>query len=266
MLAFSAGLCRMRARAEIVDLYPALYRQILLQHRFRRSFLAQPDRIAIEDLEALAGRVSQFPPDRLLIASSYHGRPVAFVCICARRIPLALVYQSMSAASLDALAASGVAPIKLGSTATPFSLFASLDRIRREGRYVAILIDVPLETTRRHRLLGYDIAVSSLASAYAQRSASSILPLFTRLAASQRISYALGTLLETVRRDVTQHLLDDLQKTIERDCLQYLWTSACPIFSDPAAKANALSFVPDSLARRDALMRAEDDPSSLQLV
>lgn len=260
ILSLSAGLCRIRPRASIASHYRPLCRLVALQHSFRKIFLDEPSRISIENIDLLTKRLAQFPPEDLVIASSYYGRPIAFICKCARLgIPLALAYESIAPSSIGALVDSGVLLVKLNDHANPLSLFATLDRIRREGRYLAILIDVPHQTRRRYELLGYQVAVSSFTSTYARRSGSSILPVFTSLAARDRMSYAFGTVIEDIRCDVTQALMSGLQAVIERDCIQYSWTAACTIYSDPAAKANARSFLPEALAWRDALVEVGTD-------
>ena len=84
---------------------------------------------------------------------------------------LAACYRSISAVYRNALQQSGVALVDLDTMHNVTEIFNAFDRLRMEGRYLALMIDAPFASRRRYPFLGLDVTVSSMPWLYAKSAA-----------------------------------------------------------------------------------------------
>jgi lauroyl/myristoyl acyltransferase len=244
LLVFSAGLHRTWSRSRILSAYASLRDLQKVYRQIDWELLRAPDPFTIEDIDGLIDTVRGFSPDRLVIAIAHCGHFIAFLCACARcGIPLAICYEGASQGYLDVTQANGIALFPLAQMANPQALFAALDEARAAGRYVALMIDGRFTSRKRYDFLGYKIAVSALPSIYAQRTRSCLLPVIPGICTARKLKFTIGGMIEPIRRNATQDLLDALQNTILRDVTQYQWSADSILLSDPAARKNALAFL-----------------------
>jgi len=253
LLLLSAGLVLRRSRAEIAGLYPAIA-QYLSDHRNLDRQLRHSIGVSeISGLDRLIYLVSQYRPADLILATAHHGHFVAFFGACAQAgIPLAACYRSASQPYLRFLQESGVAMVNLERLRSTSELFDNFDRLRREGRYIALMIDAPFASRRRYQLLGYSVQASSVPSLYARRSGASLLPIVGTLISARQLGYVVSPIVTDTSKDCTPALLGFLEKIILEQAEQYAWSTNSIILSDEKARENALSFTADALNWRNA--------------
>jgi hypothetical protein len=70
-----------------------------------------------------------------------------------------------------------------------------------------------------------------------------LLPVIPGICTARKLKFTIGGMIEPIRRNATQDLLDALQNTILRDVTQYQWSADSILLSDPAARKNALAFL-----------------------
>jgi lauroyl/myristoyl acyltransferase len=248
LLLLSAGLDRLRSRTEIANIYAKTT-------QFRRDYLIIDRSLAgsrgtfeISGRDALFHLVRGYRPADLIIATAHHGHFVAFFSACARAgMRLAACYRSIGAVYRNALQESGVALLDLDTMQNVTQIFDAFDRLRMEGRYLALMIDAPFASRRRYPFLGYDVTVSSMPWLYAKRRGASLLPLAGNLISERLLGYNAGTVLEDLQADRMQDLLKFLQGVILEQPQQYAWTANSFLLSDPTAREAALSFLTEVL-------------------
>jgi lauroyl/myristoyl acyltransferase len=252
LLVFSAGLCRTWDRPRVLDAYPLLsdfqqtYRSIDVQ------LIDSNEPFTIENSDKLTDVLGRYSPRDLIIASAHHGHFIAFLSACARYgIPLAVCYKAASRSYLDAAVRNGLTLVDLNAGPNVLSLFTTLDKERDKGRYVAIMMDGPFAFRKRYSFLGYKIAASSLASLYARKARAALLPLISSVSPAQGLSFRTGQIIENLRGDATQYLLNFLQSIILQECQQHQWLSTSVLMSDQEARDNALTFLNKALAWRE---------------
>lgn len=247
LLLLSAGLDRLRSRTEIVNTY-AKAAQFRRDYQVIDRSLPGLRGFEIVRRDALLGLVSRYRPADLIIATAHHGHFVAFFSACARAgVRLAACYRSISAVYRNALQQSGVALVDLDTMHNVTEIFNAFDRLRMEGRYLALMIDAPFASRRRYPFLGYDVTVSSMPWLYAKRRGTSLLPLAGHLVSENLLGYHAGTVIEDVQADRTRDLLGFLQGIILDQPQQYAWTANSFLLSDPVAREAAFSFVSEVL-------------------
>jgi lauroyl/myristoyl acyltransferase len=252
LLVFSSGLCRTWPRSDILAAYPSVYEFKKTYRTMDRLLLRSDEPLQISNIDRLTAMLQRYSTRELIIATAHHGHFIAFLCACARfGIPLSLCYQAASPSYLDAAARHGLALIDLKSCSTVLSLFHRIDRERSNGRYVAIMIDGPFESRTRYKFLGYQIEGSSLASLYARKTSSALLPIVPNLSAALQLGFTAGPVVAGGGQDTTQHLLDFLQSVILREHPQYQWLSTSVLMSDEEARNNALGFIRHALTWRE---------------
>jgi hypothetical protein len=253
LLVFSAGLCRTWKRSAVVDAYPSLLDFQQTYRALDQQLLGSNDAPAVANVDRLAALLGRYSPQDLIIATAHHSHFIAFLNACARYgIPLAACYKAAAQSYLDASERNGLKLVDLSSGNGVPSLFRTLDRQRAEGRYVVIMMDGPFASRRRYGFLGYCIAASCLASLYARKTHSGLLPLICSVSPSLQLSYTAGPVIDGVRTDVTQCLLDFLQPILLREYPQYQWLSNSVLMSDQEARDNALGFLREALEWRAA--------------
>lgn len=252
LLVFSAGLCRTWKRPAILDAYPALLEFRQAYRSIDAQLLRSAEPLTIENIGRLTDIISRYSPRDLIIVSAHHGHFIAFLNACARcGIPLAVCYKAASQAYLDAAVRNGLTLVDLNSEPNVHSLLAILDRERHGGRYVAIMMDGPFASRMQYDFLGYKISASSLASLYARRSHAALLPLISNVSSTLGLSFKVGPVVENLRADATQYLLDFLQSIILAEHQQYQWLSTSVLMSDHEARDNAFAFFGEALAWRE---------------
>jgi lauroyl/myristoyl acyltransferase len=253
LLLLSAGLGRLRSRAEITSVYPKAAQFRSDYRTLDRHLLVPNGTVEIFGRDRLVGLLSRYRPADLVIATAHHGHFVAFFSACARAgIPLAACYRSASEPYLDSLRQSGVALVDLDAMRSVAHIFDAFDRLRTEGRYLALMIDAPFASRRYYHFLRYRVSVSSMPWLYARRCGASLLPLVSNMISSDLLGYVAGEAMEDLGSDRTQDLLRFLEEVILDQSEQYAWTTSSILLSDPAAREDALSFVIDALGWRDA--------------
>jgi lauroyl/myristoyl acyltransferase len=249
LLLLSAGLSRLHSRPEITGVYSKAA-------RFCRDYRTLDEHlitVEISGLNRLIALLSRYRPAELVIATAHHGHFVAFFSACARAgIPLAACYRSASEPYLRALRRCGVALIDLEATRGVAHIFDAFDRLRAEGRYLALMIDAPFASRRRYQFLGYSITVSSMPWLYARHCGASLLPLVNNVISADVLGYLAGDVMNHSRLDLTPDLLRFLEGVIGDQPEQYSWTTNSTLLTDPAAREAALSFVIHALRWRDA--------------
>ncbi len=251
LLLLSAALVHSRPRNEIPTAYPLLakYRRDyrVLDQQILRSDLS----VSICGIDRLASLLSRYRPADLVIATAHHGHFVAFFSACARAgIPLAACYRSASEPYLGILRQSGVALVDLDTMSSVTHLFGTFERLQKEGRYLALVIDAPFASRRRYRFLGYQVTASSMPWLYAKRTGASMLPLVGHIISPEVLGYQAEPAIEDVGPDFTQHLFEFLDRVVLNQCEQYAWTTNSVLLSDPAAREHALGFLAEALAWR----------------
>jgi hypothetical protein len=247
LLLLSAGLDRLRSRTEIANTY-AKAAQFRRDYQVIDRSLPGLRGFEIARRDTLLDLVSGYRPADLIIATAHHGHFVAFFCACARAgIPLAACYRSISAAYRNALQQSGVALVDLDTMHNVTAIFDAFDRLRMEGRYLALMIDAPFASRRRYPFLGYDVTVSAMPWLYAKRCGASLLPLAGHLVSENLLGYRAGAVIGDVQADRTRDLLGFLQGVILDQPQQYAWAVNSFLLSDPDAREAALSFVSEVL-------------------
>jgi lauroyl/myristoyl acyltransferase len=252
LLLLSAGLDRFYSKARIVGSY-AEVAQFRDDHRnLDRHLLALNGAVEISGRDRLVGLLSRYRPADLIIATAHHGHFVAFFSACARAgIPLAACYRSASEPYLGCLSHSGVALVDLDAMRSVAHIFDSFDRLRAEGKFLALMIDAPFASRKSYRFLRYDVKVSSMPWLYARRSRASLLPLLGNVISAHLLGYAVSSPIAALDSDCTQDLLKFLEQAILDQPEQYAWTTSSILLSDPAAREVALSFVTDALSWRN---------------
>jgi hypothetical protein len=176
LLSFSGGLSRLWEHSDIIATYPLLCEFQQIYERIDGK-LSRHSRLEIVDFASLYRKISKYKENDLLIATSYHGHPVAFFCTCAQfGIRLVVCHRTTSRLYREAFKQNGIASIDLDRITNSHQLFDALDHARAKGRYAVLLIDAPHVSRTRFNFLGYEVTVSRLVSLYARRSQSAVLP------------------------------------------------------------------------------------------
>jgi lauroyl/myristoyl acyltransferase len=253
LLVFSAALYRTWPRPRILAAYPSLRDFQKLYRRVDQQLLRDPGVFAIDNVDELMDVVRRHSPGEIIFAIAHSGHFIAFLCAWARRgIPLAICYEDASEGYLDATARSGISMFRLDRFASPLALFAALDGARKQGRYVALMIDGRFSSRKQYDFFGYKVAASALPSIYAQRAGSILLPLIPEVASTQRLKFTLGEMFEPQRSNRTQPLLHALEAIVLRDIRQYQWVADSILLSNPIVRRNALSFLDAAATWRES--------------
>jgi lauroyl/myristoyl acyltransferase len=251
LLVFSAGLCRNWKRSTILRAYPFLSEFQQVYRRIDEQLLHSREMFTVMNIERLNTVLGRFSPRELIIATAHHGHFIAFMSACARcSIPITVCYKAASRSYLDAALRNGLTLVDLNRH-NPLSLFDTLDRERAKGRYVAIMMDGPFASRRKYEFLGYQVAVSSLASLYAKRTHSAVMPIISSASAGLELSFWETPIIESPGHETPQRLLDLLQSVILQQPSQHQWLSTSILMSNQNARDNAIAFLPDALTWRE---------------
>jgi hypothetical protein len=252
LLVFSAGLSRFWNRTRILESYPSVLRFQKVFQQIDHQLLRSQEPIVISNFERLASTIYRFKPCDLVIATAHHGHFIAFINSCSRQgIPLSVCYRAASQSYLDAAAKNQLRLVNLGAQNSVLSLFDILDSERARGYYVVIMMDGAFQSRRYFDFLRYQVKGSSLASLYAQKTCSALLPLISHASDNLQIGFSDASVIEMADNTTAQKLLNFLQATILHQPFQYRWLSSSILMSDEIARTNAVGFLFDVLRWRD---------------
>jgi hypothetical protein len=97
--------------------------------------------------------------------------------------------------------------------------------------------------------MDYDVTCSSLIEIFAGRCGRQVHRLYTIHDNSENVELCIESAENG--KHLTQKLLPWAEKMAITHIVQYNWSEASIVFSDPAVDANGLSFLPEILAWRD---------------
>jgi hypothetical protein len=164
-------------------------------------------------------------------------------------VKMATVFWNLSGGVKQLLENSDVVLLKLDRNSAPRSTIGKIAELQLDGFCVCLLIEVPMRSRRRYSFMDYDVTCSSLIEIFARRCGRQVHRLYTILDNSENVKLCIESAVNG--RHLTQRLLSWAEKMAITHIVQYNWSEASIVFSDPAAYVNGLSFLPEILAWRD---------------
>ena len=174
---------------------------------------------------------------------------LAAALIARSGVKIATAFWNLGGGAKQVLEKSDVVLLKLDRNSAPPSTIKEIAELQLDGFCVCLLIEVPMRSRRRYSFMDYDVTCSSLIEIFAQRCSRQIHRLYTILDNSGNVKLCIESAVNG--QHLTQKLLSWAEKLAITHIVQYNWSEASIVFSDPAAYANGLSFLPEILAWRD---------------
>ena len=256
-VAMSAGLYLKFDRDFIVDQLDALRRRQELLHHAGRRILGNSAMFEFNGLAEVRRVLDSLDLRKVVLAGSLLGLTTATI-LALRSIGLkiATVFGGMGEAHRARLEAAGIRLIDV-RVQNKFALFDLLHDLQAEGYLLALRCDVPGRSRKRYKFLGYDVTCSNLIEAYARMNACTIVPIDANVISEHEMAL---TCREPLRKpvEITQILLSQLESSIYRDPINYVWSTTSLIFSDTRAVRNGFSCLPCIIAWRDRLDRTDE--------
>jgi hypothetical protein len=250
LLALSAGLARRKARQEIINYYPLTWKLSCIRRRLQAHALQCPAQLKVFGFHDLQSRLSEVRPHETILVTANLGEPPAFAATCARGgLRLAVAYHTIDESRQAMLRKSGVELIYVQPAYSVLELFQRFDAIRRTGYFLCFVVDVPFETSKKMKFLGYEIPISRLASAYAKKAHCAVHSLISKIDTPWRMSFELSAIAD----HRLESIIGLIEQTVLRQPFQYQWSPSAVIFADQRARHEAMSFVVDVLQFRDQI-------------
>lgn len=248
-VAMAAGLHLSFDRDFIIQQVDALYRRQELLQRAGRRILENPLTIECDGLAEVRRVLGALDVHKVVVAGGLVGLTTATIlALRSLGLKIATVFGNLGEVHHARLAAAGIALVDL-RLHNKFALFDRLRNLQAQGYLLALRCDVAAGS-HKCRFLGYDVTCSNLIDMYARINACTVVPLDSRLISEREMTLTCGEPLRGPG-ETTQPLLSQLESSIHRDPVNYLWSSTSIIFSDTRAVRNGLSYLPDIVAWRE---------------
>jgi hypothetical protein len=250
-VAMSAGLHEKFDRNSIVRLLDALrHRHEIVTSADLRIVRGDGEAMTFNGLADIRQALNNLDPRKVVLAGSLLGLTSATIlALRSLGFKIVTVFGDLGEAHRRRLEISGIRLIDLRAQRNKFSLFKVLKDLQEQGHILALRCDVPGHSRHTCRFLGYDVTCANLIEAYARLTGCAVLPIEAELVSDCEMTLTCRTLLSDAEK-ITQELLSQLEISICRDPLKYLWASTSIIFSDKRAIVNGFSYLPAILALR----------------
>jgi hypothetical protein len=253
--ALSANLVLRRERSSIVQSYDPVRAEARRRRTAVTRYLADSRSLELLGLDDLVRAVTNEKTPGALIAIPQVGPFALAVALIARSgVKIATVFWDLGGEIKRLLKSSDVVLLRLDRNAAPRSTIREIAELLLRGFAVCLLIEVPMRSRRRYGFMGYNVTCSSLIETSARRCRKPVHRLYTILDSGRNIRLCVESAVSG--EYLTQFLLSWAEEVAIADIEQYNWSEASIVFSDPAAFANGLSFLPEILAWRDQVTLA----------
>jgi hypothetical protein len=256
--AISANLALRRDRSSIVQSYDLVQAQVLRRQAVTARYLENDEPARLLGLDDLVQTVAaEKLPGALFAVPQIGPFSLAAALIARSGVKIATVFWNLSGGVKRLLENSDVVLLKLDRNSAPRSTIGKIAELQLDGFCVCLLIEVPMRSRRRYSFMDYDVTCSSLIEIFAGRCGRQVHRLYI-LDNSENVKLCIESTVNG--QHLTQRLLSWAEKMAITHIAQYNWSEASIVFSDGAAYANGLSFLPEILAWRDRELQRLHQP------
>jgi hypothetical protein len=257
--AISANLALRRDRSSIVQSYDLVQAEVLRRQAVTARYLENDEPARLLGLDGLVQAVAgEKLPGALFAVPQIGPFSLAAALIARSGVKIATVFWNLSGGVKQLLENSDVVLLKLDRDSAPRSTIKEIAELQLDGFCVCLLIEVPMRSRRRYSFMDYDVTCSSLIEIFAERCGRQVHRLYTILDNSENVKLCVESAVNG--QHLTQKLLSWAEKVAITHIAQYNWSEASIVFSDGAAYANGLSFLPEILAWRDRELQRLHQP------